>query len=172
MCVSWTEPAAARSVACLCAILAMLSCSGWGRVWAQAEHRPGEHATEDAHASYDPTDKRDPFSSPFLALSQSPEPSAEPWSPLQGVELEQIRLVGIVMNTEQSRALLEDHTGFAYVVSPGTLIGPRGGVVKTIEPRRVIVEEYETDMSGKPQRTQHELKLMAATTVPAQGKKR
>ena len=163
MCMSWTEPAVARSVACLGALLAMLSCPGG--VWAQAEHRPAESA--DAQDAYDPRGKRDPFSSPFLQLSQSPEPSAEPQSPLQGVELEQIRLVGIVMNTEHSRALVEDHTGFAYIVSPGTRIGLRGGVVKTIEPRRVIVEEYETDVSGKPQRTQHELTLMAATAASA-----
>ena len=163
MCVSWTEPAVARSVACLGAILAMLICPGW--VWTQVEPRPAEPA--DAQDAYDPRGKRDPFSSPFSQLSESPEPSAELHSPLQGIELEQVRLVGIVMNTEHARALVEDHTGFAYVVSPGTPIGPRGGVVKTIEPRRIIIEEYETDVSGKPQRTQHELTLMAATAAPA-----
>lgn len=171
----WAQTAFAHSAyraACLGAVLAMLSCPGWGRVWAQADHRSAEQSAAGVQYRYDPAGKRDPFSSPSLPLSGSVEPSAEPQTPLQGIELGQLRLVGIVVNIEHSRALIEDHTGFAYVVSPGTLIGSRGGVVKAIEPRRVIVEEYETDLYGTRQRTQRELKLVAATAASAQGKKR
>ena len=47
--------------------------------------------------------------------------------------------------------MLQDNAGMGYIVTPGTPIGRRRGVVKSIEPRRVVVEEHIIDYYGREQ---------------------
>jgi len=47
-------------------------------------------------------------------------------------------------------------------VTRGTLIGSRGGVIRAIESRRVVVEEYDVDFYGKRQVHERELNLTVA----------
>jgi hypothetical protein len=68
-------------------------------------------------------------------------------------------VVGILLETGEPRALIEDNSGLGYIVTPGTLIGPKGGIIKSIEPGRILVEEYETDFYGKRQALERELSL-------------
>ena len=49
------------------------------------------------------------------------------------------------------RAMLQDNSGMGYIVTPGTPIGRRRGVVKSIEPRRIVVEEHVIDYYGREQ---------------------
>ena len=49
------------------------------------------------------------------------------------------------------RAMLQDNSGMGFIVTPGTPIGRRHGVVKAIEPRRVVVEEHMLDYYGREQ---------------------
>ena len=144
--------------------------------WAQVEVEKTEGMYEAGRSSqyeqasdegyrYDPAGKRDPFSSPFN-LSVSPQqPVTEPRTPLQRFELGQLKLVGVILNTEESKALIEDSKGLGYVVTPGTLIGSNGGIVKSIEPRRILVEEIEIDFYGKQQRRERELRLVTAQSA-------
>jgi Tfp pilus assembly protein PilP len=66
---------------------------------------------------------RDPFAPPAAV------PFAEERTPLQRIELGRLRLVAVVSDTPVLRALLEDETGLGYIVTIGTPVGPRGGVV-------------------------------------------
>jgi type IV pilus assembly protein PilP len=80
-------------------------------------------------------------------------------TPLQRFELGQLKLVGVIWETSEPKALIEDSGGLGYIVTRGTLIGPNGGIIKTIEPRRVVVEEYHIDFFGKRQMQERELQL-------------
>lgn len=75
---------------------------------------------------------RDPFA--------APPPPARAAAPLERVELERLRLVGLVYG-RAPRALLEDDAGAVHRATVGTPVGPRRGVVVAIEPGRLRVRE-------------------------------
>ena len=109
---------------------------------------------------YDATGKRDPFR-PF-ALQRDPQADlSEPVSPLQRYEIGQLRLVGIIYNLTPPRAMVEDSAGLGFILLPGTPIGPNGGVVTAIEPRQVVVVEWQTDVIGEKHRKEYKLELPA-----------
>jgi hypothetical protein len=62
-----------------------------------------------------------------------------------------LRLAAVVLDLSPPRAMLQDNSGMGYIVTPGTPIGRRRGVVKAIEQRRLIVEERIVDYYGREQ---------------------
>jgi hypothetical protein len=93
---------------------------------------------------------RDPFR-PFT-LNLRPETNEnEVLTPLQRYEIPQLRLAGVVLDLSPPRAMLQDNSGMGYIITPGTPIGRRRGVVKAIESRRVVVEEHIIDYYGREQ---------------------
>ncbi|MBW2305749.1 MAG: pilus assembly protein PilP [Deltaproteobacteria bacterium] len=103
-------------------------------------------------------DKRDPFR-PFIILARvKGEP---PLPPLQRYDIAQLRLVGLILMGENSSAMVEDASGKGYVVSRGTRIGRRNGVVVRIEKDRVIVEEQYKDSAGNMKSKEVSIKLYA-----------
>jgi len=121
-----------------------------------------EVSPEDTYR-YDPAGKRDPFFSPLYRVTeQAAMTSDEAKTPLQRLDLGQFKVVGIILETGEPKALIEDNSGLGYIVTSGTLIGPRGGVIKSIEPGRILVEEYETDFYGKRQALEKEMPLTVA----------
>jgi hypothetical protein len=80
---------------------------------------------------------RDPFSPP------PPPPRADGATPLQRLEVDQLRLVALVY-APVSRALLEDAAGIGHVAVVGTPIGPRGGTVIGIAPGALRIHEPGT----------------------------
>ena len=95
--------------------------------------------------------RRDPFRPFTLDLQQAEAPEAEPQSPLQRYEIAQLKLTGLVLDMRPPRAMLQDNSGMGYIVTPGTPIGRRHGVVKSIEPGRLVVEEIVLDYYGRQQ---------------------
>jgi type IV pilus assembly protein PilP len=121
-----------------------------------------EASPEDTYR-YDPAGKRDPFFSPLYRVTeQAGMTSDETKTPLQRLDLGQFKVVGIILETPEPKALIEDNSGLGYIVTSGTLIGSNGGVIKSIEPGRVLVEEYETDFYGKRQTLEKEMPLTVA----------
>lgn len=94
---------------------------------------------------------RDPFR-PFT-LDLQPKKTAEDefLTPLQRYDLQQLTVVGVLLDLEPPRAMLQDDAGMGYIVTPGTLIGRQSGVVTDVQPRRVIVEETYVDYYGREQ---------------------
>jgi Tfp pilus assembly protein PilP len=112
---------------------------------------------------YNPAGKRDPFFSPLYRVTeQEAMTSDQTKTPLQRLDLGQFKVVGIILETGESKALIEDNSGLGYIVTSGTLIGPKGGVIKSIESGRILVEEYETDFYGKRQTLEKEMLLTVA----------
>jgi hypothetical protein len=93
---------------------------------------------------------RDPFR-PFTLDLRGETHESEILTPLQRYELPQLRLAAVVLDLSPPRAMLQDNSGMGYIVTPGTPIGRRRGVVKAIEQRRLIVEERIVDYYGREQ---------------------
>lgn len=96
---------------------------------------------------------RDPFR-PFTLSLRPVADDDEILTPLQRYELAQLRLAGVVLEMTPPRAMLQDNSGMGFIVTPGTPIGRRRGVVKTIEPRRIVIEEHGLDYYGREQVSQ------------------
>lgn len=120
---------------------------------AQGEQPAEEQATAPL-PSYDAAAHRDPFRPPRL------NSTADAKTPLETYQLGQLKLVGVVAQSESGyRAMVEDSAGLGYIITTGTPIGSSGGVVRSIEPRRVVIEESTRDFYGdvKPKEVVMEL---------------
>ena len=104
---------------------------------------PATATTGALHSSYDATAHRDPFRPPRLNAT------ADARTPLETYQLGQLKLVGVVVQPADGyRAMVEDSAGLGYIIVTGTPIGSSGGVVRSIEPRRVVIEESARDFYG------------------------
>ena len=95
---------------------------------------------------YDSTGRRDPFRPPRAATNAH---TGEQLTPLQRYEIGQLRLVAIIYDTNQPRAVVEDEAGLGYIVRVGTPIGPNDGAVRDIERGRVVIQEDSVDYYGE-----------------------
>ncbi|MBI3770905.1 MAG: pilus assembly protein PilP [Deltaproteobacteria bacterium] len=98
---------------------------------------------------YDPNSHRDPFRPPNLTPAVADK--LDPRTPLEGYEIGQLKLVGIVTEAGNIRAMVEDSAGLGYIVTTGTSIGSSGGVVRSIEQRRILIQEMTTNFYGEKQ---------------------
>ena len=64
-----------------------------------------------------------------------------PHTPLQKVDLSQLKLVGIIRASSGNRAMVEEASGRGYVIKKGAFIGINCGMVGQILKDRVIVDE-------------------------------
>ncbi|MGH7770191.1 MAG: pilus assembly protein PilP [Candidatus Binatia bacterium] len=96
---------------------------------------------------YSSAGKRDPFQALPLK-TQTKRRSRENLSPLERYDLGALKLVGIVWDTKDPRAMVEDSAGLGYVVRIGTPIGPNDGKIKEIKASEVVIEESYVDFYG------------------------
>jgi len=99
-------------------------------------------------AVYDPAGKRDPFRPPRANQTTL---AGEARTPLQRYDIGQLRLVAVIYDASQPRAVVEDDAGLGYIVRVGTPIGANGGAVKAIERGKLRVEEESVDFYGDRQ---------------------
>ncbi len=120
--------------------------------------------------TYDPRGKPDPFRPlvvekpevpPPPASKVPPKPTLEPGTPLERFDLSQLKLVAIIWNIKEPRAMVEDSAGKGYIISAGTNIGKNKGVVTKINSTGVVVTEKIEDASGKISTRDTVLKLYA-----------
>ena len=90
--------------------------------------------------TYDPINKVDPFSR-FIASMGAPALGGKDENVLTKYEIRYFRLVGIVVDEAQPRAIFEDPRGHAFVVGIGAPIGRNMGVIDQILPDKVVVME-------------------------------
>lgn len=126
-----------------------------------------------ASYSYNPQGKPNPFQPLVVEKTETPgspqkklERAAraeerEPGTPLERMELGSVKLVAIVWNIPNPRAMVEDSGGKGYILTVGTRIGKNRGQVTKITPSGVVVsEKYEAD--GKIKTREVPLRLYAA----------
>lgn len=94
---------------------------------------------------------RDPFR-PMTLRAKVNTRSRENLSPLERLDLSQLKVVGIIWDIKEPRAMVEDTAGLGYVVKVGTPIGSNDGTVKAIHRNQVVVEESTADIYGMPRK--------------------
>lgn len=134
-----------------------------------AESSPEASLTDkiaDASPRYDPVGKIDPFAPVYKEASVATEDNSEkkivrrrPLTPLEKIDLSQLKLVGVIRAESGNRALVEDASGKGYVISKGSYVGIYGGRVVQIDKDRAFIEEEVEDIFGKISVSRKELKL-------------
>ena len=113
--------------------------------------------------SYKVEGKIDPFASIFRAvpsvLADQNEKKRIPLTPIEKVDLSQLKLVGIIFASGGNKALVEDASGKGFVIKKGTRIGINSGRVVKILKNIVVVEEKAESILGKTTLVERELKL-------------
>jgi type IV pilus assembly protein PilP len=128
---------------------------------ASSENRPGW--IDPPSYRYDAAGKDDPFV-PFIQQQESTVQSTpdRPLTPLERVEVTQLRVVGILWhpeNPDESLAMVELPDGKGFVLKKGVHVGRNNGQVVDITENRIVVKEEYTDIFGKSQVREVPLKL-------------
>jgi len=100
---------------------------------------------------------------PFRPMTLRPKVNTRPrenLSPLERFDLGQLKIVGIVWDIREPRAMIEDTAGLGYVIRVGTPIGSNDGKVKAIHRNQVIVEEFYEDAYGTRKTRDVSMKLL------------
>ena len=113
---------------------------------------------------YNTKGKIDPFETlfqekPSATLKKAKRKRRTPRTPLEKLDLSQLKLVAIMRSPNGNKALLEDASGKGYVISKGSYIGTNAGKVVEIEKDRVIVAEEVEDAMGNVTIQRKELKI-------------
>jgi Tfp pilus assembly protein PilP len=82
-----------------------------------------------------------------------------PGTPLEQYAVGSLKLVAVIYDTQNPKAMVEDEAGSGYTIGLGTRIGNRNGVVKMIDSDHVVVEEDFIDSYGETKRTDVVLRL-------------
>jgi len=108
---------------------------------------------------YDPTGKPDPFKPFILEIKRTKEEADKTLQPLQRYELSQLKLVGIIWNIDNPRAVVEDSAGKGYIISKGSFIGSKQGKVTDILKDEVVIAEESADIFGETKTRSIRIKL-------------
>jgi type IV pilus assembly protein PilP len=115
-------------------------------------------------AIYNPKGKTDPFeplfrAKPRVAMLKKKSKKRIPRTPLEKIDLSQLRLVGIILASSGNKALVEESNGKGYVIKKGTYMGTNAGKVVKIEKDKIVVAEEYEDVIGNVTLRNKELKL-------------
>ncbi len=91
--------------------------------------------------------RRDPFV-PLTRIRRPIGGSDEPATPLQRYDLDQFKLVGVVVGMGESKAMVTAPDGKSYILAKGVKIGKNNGVILEINSEVILVEEKYYDFSG------------------------
>jgi len=123
-------------------------------------------AASDIEGGYSSAGKIDPFLPLFEEKPVVPDAEKQkkkrrmPLTPLERVDLSQLKLVGIVQAPSGNKALVEESSGKGYIIKKGTFIGIHAGRVLEILKDRVVVEEEVENVLGQYTAEKKELKLL------------
>ena len=115
---------------------------------------------------YNPKGKIDPFQPLFqnkpkkVATNKKLKKRRIRRTPLEKIDIGQLKLTGIIFKKSGNKALVEEASGKGYIIAKGTPIGTRWGKVVKIKKESVIVEEEGEDIMGKITLEKRELKLL------------
>lgn len=116
---------------------------------------------------YNPVGKVDPFAPLYKEEAEKkpetvvakPKGPERPRTPLEKLDLAQLKLTAIVTTDAEKRALVEEASGKGYVVEIGTHVGLERGTVVEIGQDRIVIEHAAEDDFGKTESRKRELKL-------------
>jgi len=129
---------------------------------------PPAEPTQRVRPPYNPVGKIDPFQPLFREEPKIPEVAQsevkakkpeKPRTPLEKLDLGQLKLTAIVFAGDSAKGLVEEASGKGYVVNLGTPIGLERGKVVEITRNGIIIEHEAEDDFGKSVVKKQELKL-------------
>jgi type IV pilus assembly protein PilP len=124
--------------------------------------QPGEKAeTESAPPKYvySGVGRRDPFENPLKEIAVPQMKNEEALTPLQKVDLSQLRIVGIIIGRGDPAAMVVGPGGKSYILKKGVKVGKNDGVVVGIDAEKVTIREKYYDFSGEMRTSIQELEL-------------
>lgn len=115
-------------------------------------------------APYNPQGRINPFEPLFKDEPEAVPVSAKkkrrvPRTPLERIDLGQLKLVGIILANSGNRALVQEASGKGYIIKEGTFIGLHSGKVTEIKKDRVVIEEETDEVVGTQNMRNKELVL-------------
>jgi type IV pilus assembly protein PilP len=104
--------------------------------------------------------KRDPFRSFLAELEmQGGALATRCATPLGKFELEQLKLVAVIVGLEDPVAMVEAPNGVGYAVRRGACMGKNGGAVAAVRSGELVVTEWAVRADGTKEKTQTVLRL-------------
>ncbi|MCK5696380.1 MAG: pilus assembly protein PilP, partial [Desulfobacula sp.] len=115
-------------------------------------------------AHYASQGKIDPFSPLIQDKSEESRPVVDEGpkrilTPLEKIELSQIRLVAVIIMKNKRIAMVEEANGKGYEVGIGTYIGKNQGKVSEIKSSSIVIKELVKDYKGRLKEQVQEIKL-------------
>jgi type IV pilus assembly protein PilP len=98
---------------------------------------------------FEPLFKDEPAAAPVVPTKKKTVKKRKPQTPLERVDLSQLKLVGIIRAVSGNKALVQEASGKGYIVKKGTYIGINSGKIVDILSDRIIVAEEVEDVFGK-----------------------
>jgi len=113
---------------------------------------------------YDSKGKIDPFKPLIQDKPEESRPVVDEGpkrilTPLEKIELSQIRLVAVIIMKNKRIAMVEEASGKGYEVGIGTYIGKNRGKVSEIKDSSIVIKELVKDYKGRPKEQVQEIKL-------------
>lgn len=139
-------------------VLALAATAGRAEEAPPADSELARAVEPGADVPYSAAGRRDPFRPPRAGSVRS----GEPRTPLQRYEIGQLRLVAVIYDTRDPRAVVEDDQGLGYIVKVGTPVGPNGGQVREIQRGRVLITEDSVDYYGEHRLNEVAMELRTA----------
>jgi Tfp pilus assembly protein PilP len=128
-----------------------------------------EETVTDSNYDYDFDSLKNPFLPLFSDASAAPKEKKhkkqrdpKELTPLEKVDLSQLKLVATLRADSGNKALVEDSTGKGYVVKEGTYIGINSGSIVEITDKSIVVEEGIETLTGDVKIQKREIKLQKA----------
>lgn len=107
---------------------------------------------------YSPMGRRDPFMNPLKNL-EAPIQNEASLTPLQKVDLGQLRVVGIILGRGEPAAMVIGPSGKSFILRKGVKVGKNNGVVIGITADSIKIREKYIDFSGEVRTSVQELQL-------------
>ena len=113
---------------------------------------------------YDSRGKIDPFKPLIQDKPEESRPVVDEGpkrilTPLEKIELSQIRLVAVIIMKNKRIAMVEEANGKGYEVGIGTYIGKNRGKVSEIKSSSIVIKELVKDYKGRLKEQVQEIKL-------------
>jgi len=108
---------------------------------------------------YNPEGHRDPFANPLKEIRTPLGESKETLTPLQKVDLKQLRVVGVIIGRGEPAAMVTGPGGKSYILKRGVKVGKNDGVVVGIDAEKIKIREKYYDFSGEVRTSVQELEL-------------
>jgi len=113
---------------------------------------------------YDSQGKIDPFKPLIQNQPEESKPVVDEGpkrilTPLEKIELSQIRLVAVIIMKTKKIAMVEEASGKGYEVGIGTYIGKNQGKVSEIKSSSIVIKELVKDYKGRLKEHVQEIKL-------------